>query len=155
MSVAKARKRLMERYHHLYKMYKVKELFKCFYCNMPADTIDHCPPLSYVGNFGVEFLEKNKIPMYKVPCCRECNSLLGDKMLPTLGERAEYLSDRLFKRYEIDVQSDLWSDDELDEMGYNMRKFISDSNDVKRISVRRVEYAKATASILLHNSVKE
>ena len=74
---------------------------KCFYCGAPATCLDHSPPLSRVSDY--EAL-KMTIPEYlKVPCCGECNLLLGDSLQDNLQSRHEHLKALLTARYTHDV----------------------------------------------------
>jgi hypothetical protein len=115
------RNRLYRTYNRLYTRHYIEEGYFCIYCLSPADTLDHVPPLAWIETFGTEALRKSKIPLATVPCCRECNSLLGDRKLLTVMDRLEYLEKRYNKLFDKLVR---WSDDELEEMGQSFQQSI-------------------------------
>jgi hypothetical protein len=66
--------------------------------------------------------KKDKIPATLVPCCRECNSALGDRQLWTVFDRLLYLEtyyDAYFKR-----QKAMWSEEEIEELGPSLRESV-------------------------------
>lgn len=58
----------------------------CAYCDLPADTLDHVPPMTWrsIGT-GLNY------HWIVVPACRFCNGTLGGKLLITMNERLRYL----------------------------------------------------------------
>lgn len=91
----------------------------CFYCGMPADTFDHHPPLSRVDDFlALSMLHERFI---KVPCCSECNNLLGSSLTYGLIGREALLKSMLRKKYKKSITHAQWSEEELDGLGKNLR----------------------------------
>lgn len=115
------RNRLYRTYNPLYTRHYIEEGYQCFYCNSPAETLDHVPPLSWIEPFGTEALSKAKIALSTVPCCRECNTFLGDRKLLTVDDRLEYLEKKYHTLFDKLVR---WSDEELAEMGESFQKSI-------------------------------
>lgn len=91
----------------------------CFYCGMPADTFDHHPPLSRVDDYRSLGLRYERF--VKVPCCRECNTLLGDSMTNSLLGREQLVKSLLRKKYKRFLTDADWRQTELDALGKNMR----------------------------------
>lgn len=115
------RNRLYRTYNTLYNRHYIEEGYVCIYCNSPAETLDHVPPLAWIEPFGLETLRKSGIPLSTVPCCRECNGLLGDRKLLTVEDRLEYLEKKYNSLFDKLVR---WSDDELEDMGESFQKSI-------------------------------
>ena len=59
-----------------YKAFRIKVLqrdqWSCFYCHMPADTVDHVIPISVAPDLVVSFENA-------VACCKSCNSRKGSR----------------------------------------------------------------------------
>jgi hypothetical protein len=117
----KERNRLYRTYNGLYSRHYIEEGYTCIYCACPAETLDHVPPLSWVETFGLEALRRSQIPLSTVPCCSECNRLLGARKLITVMDRLEFLEEKYHSLFEKLVR---WSDDELSEMGESFQKSI-------------------------------
>ena len=112
----------------------------CSYCGEYAETYDHVIPISYkhvsrrleVGNREA------------IPCCRECNSLLGNVFLHTVSYRAEYLIKKYKRRYSKIIKTPNWDMDELEDMGEGMRKSILARMDMRDILIERLTHLKQT-----------
>ena len=66
----------------------------CTYCGDLANTRDHIIPVSYTHGFRVFLGTK------WVWCCRECNTLLGNKMFDGIAGKAEYLYYALIEKHQ-------------------------------------------------------
>jgi len=115
---------------------------KCYYCGDKADTYDHVPAISTTYSLGVEALEKKGVRLYKVRCCRECNSILSDKMILFLEKRHEHLYEKYMKRYKKVFLYGVWTEKEMDEaeFDYNLRSYIESHNDIKSWIERRMQF---------------
>lgn len=97
----------------------IVELEPCAYCGMPADSKDHVIPRSYsrmmydVHNSRSKLLETFG---ETVPCCHECNSLLGATPALTVPERKKFVKAALKKRYRKVLKMPNWSEDEIDAL---------------------------------------
>ena len=109
-------------YHHLYERHYLEEGYVCMYCGEPADTLDHIPPLSVMRLLDAERRRKDGIVCSLVPCCRECNLVLGGRHLLTVADRLEFLEKHYEKKF--DKQESFWSDDEINELGFSLRNFV-------------------------------
>jgi hypothetical protein len=58
------------------------------------------------------------------PSCRECNSWLSSKSLRSLSERAAYVRSKLWAKMTARDKFVHWDEEELEEMGPNLRREI-------------------------------
>jgi 5-methylcytosine-specific restriction endonuclease McrA len=142
---AKNRRAYMSRYHTRYKPHQNARKGECIYCGLAADTSDHVPPVSVVYALGADHFEEAGIDLVLVPACRECNSLLGARMLPTLRERASFIADALRKRYAKQLAAPSWDSEEMEELGRNLGNMVSMQEAVKRMAKRRIAIAEYAA----------
>lgn len=87
-------------------------LFTCFYCGEPASTKDHMPPLSRFHDYYAIYDQHRPL---QVPCCNECNILLGATLQPNIYKRVEELKIKLTTRYKKIIRyMDIWDEDSLE-----------------------------------------
>lgn len=126
-----------ELHKHLYKPgFKSS---KCYYCNDPADTTDHVPSLREVYIRGVDFFESKRILFLTIPSCGVCNSALGDKGW-TPDQRAAMLYEYYSKKYTKILNQPHWDDEELEELGPNLRSAVDTSKIVHDWIERKLQY---------------
>jgi hypothetical protein len=102
-------------------------VYQCAYCGDPADSIDHTTPRWFVsGNY--ELIKR--YGLIKVHACRECNMLAGVKVDRTWPERKRRIAKALRKRYFKFLQAASWGEDELAELGPQLRKYVIQSDGV-------------------------
>ena len=110
----------------------------CVYCGRPAGTRDHVPPVSRVSDYEALGM---KIEVYiKVPACTECNNLGADELHPSFMDRAEFIKDKLSRKYARVLASPDWDDDELKELGKNLRSKVKAALAKKKPQLERIEY---------------
>ena len=100
----------------------------CVYCGWDADTVDHVLPRAWSGEAG-----RAAVPT--VPACRDCNSRLGNRHAPTIGERRRLVWESLERKHRKLLRCPGWTDDEIDEFGPRMRAEM-ESREAKRRMVR-------------------
>lgn len=99
----------------------------CTYCNQSSPfTKDHVIPKSYSGN--PSFAER-----YVVPCCTECNILLGAAPCHTVEERAAFLFERYSRRFKAELATPDWTAKELKELSPTFRKKIAAKESHKKL----------------------
>jgi len=128
-SPSKNRKKAASQYDHLYARVngeRANLYWKCVYCGRPADTIDHCPPISRVDDYRALGL-KREIYL-KVPSCAPCNRILGDSLQETFIDRAEHLKDKISRKYARHLRVAEWDEDEMEELGPNLRGSVAAAN---------------------------
>ena len=59
-----------------------------------------------------------------VPCCRECNSVLGASYQETAAERKDELKRRMRKRYEKILAMPNWTSGELAQLSPRMMEYV-------------------------------
>lgn len=121
-NLLKERKRLIQLHGHKYKRHFISEGFYCFYCADPANVLDHVPPLTVMDNLDYDYRRKNDIPCSLITCCNECNTALGNKKLFTVMDRLVFLES--YYDVKLQKQRNLWTDDEIDELGRNLKDFV-------------------------------
>lgn len=130
----KHRKLLVHLYHSRYKLH-LGSADGCFYCGDVAESIDHCPPLSWCDAKQIKWFEEKKIKFYLVRCCNQCNQKLSNKPFFTLEERAEfvkqYLQDKLSKFV-------VWDEEEIKEMSSMFKKMIKAKNQQRKYLMFRL-----------------
>lgn len=106
----------------------------CTYCGAEGGGYrDHVIPVSYTST--IRSFHKGAT----VPCCKECNSTLSDKMYCSVPDRAKYLFDRYTYKYKKLLETPSWSDDELEEMSNTLKKGILDRLAKREIVSDRID----------------
>lgn len=120
----------------------VKELrIPCYYCGVPADSIDHVPPKS-VRERIIQSGLSDRYPFVEIDSCRECNAVIGARTLWTLSERKKFIKRALRRRYAKFLRIPEWSPTELMKMGDRsvMRRFIENGIIVRDITLERIKW---------------
>lgn len=116
----------------------------CYYCGMPADSIDHVVPQVLLdqwrrlGDLENLQLATGRGRTLTVDCCRQCNCLLSDKYDATLAERKERLKVSLRRRYRKLLEMPEWTPSELEEMGPRLRQYIEAAMAQKAMVRKRI-----------------
>jgi hypothetical protein len=98
----------------------------CVYCGDPATTDDHVLPISYLARLGDPDLDHPAIRpgLIVVPACWPCNALLKDHVATTVEQKRAELKARLRRKYKRLLGTTEWGQDELDELGPALRRWI-------------------------------
>jgi len=141
--MAKSKDRIMwlEKYDHYYRFHHLFSTMKCIYCGQPKQHIDHTPPLSWVDANGSDYFIKNQIPFYKVPSCKDCNVILGDKPFFTIRQRKGYVAATLRERFAKELQNPMWDSEEMYALGDTLRSYIDVMQGSRLVLERRLDYA--------------
>jgi len=97
-------------------------LFDCEYCGQRAWGRDHVIPLAVT--FSGKRKKGHRGVGVTVPCCHECNSILGDRPILTVQERAAFLVRAYRKHYQTLLKMPEWTDEELDDLQSSLRASI-------------------------------
>ena len=118
-------------------MARSKLIYPCSYCNyLFAETLDHVIPHSYTSVHDKRNYDRSKV----VPCCKECNTILGNKMYTTISERGAYLHIRYKQKYKKLLSLPDWSKKELKQIKGNLKKkIIFNLNNKEKIELK-IEY---------------
>lgn len=84
----------------------------CFYCGERATQDEHVVAQVY------------DVETWTVRSCWECNALAGQEPFATITHKHEYIRDRRRLRYAKLLKMPEWTEDDLDEMGTNLRNTI-------------------------------
>ena len=115
----------------------------CTYCGgLERPTRDHVVPEAIKRNGKGKRFDIGPI----VPACHECNSLLGDRYLLTVRERAAYLLRRYRARYARLLATPEWTDEELDELGDRLRRVIIGAQMERADVLRRLNHLRLVAT---------
>lgn len=106
----------------------------CFYCGDTANSLDHLVPRCTIRTSSRFLRNQGKEPGEKVAACKECNSLLSDFPFKDLGIRADFVLQKLKKRYKKLLSFTLDYDDFLD-IGPGLLSYFNET-------IRRQEFAK-------------
>jgi 5-methylcytosine-specific restriction endonuclease McrA len=110
----------------------------CVYCGQPADTLDHCPPLSRIDDY--ESLGLRRELYLTVPSCRHCNALAADSLQDNIFERIDYVKDRLSNKLKKYLKKIEWDDEEIEELGPSLASAVLANNKKTELAISRVEY---------------
>ena len=144
------RKTLESLYDHRYRRLNGDRealYWRCVYCGLPADTVDHFPPLSRVHDYDA--VDESGIYV-KFPCCRQCNSIAADVLDESFLDRIERVKNKLARKYAKYVRpsSDLWDEDELNELDYNLRSKVLENSKKSEIYLARIDYYDSVDIVL-------
>jgi len=118
--------------------------YSCYYCGILTSGIDHVIPkaiLQYFDNTDISKLQpiiKNRI--LTIPCCTECNHLLGANYQRTLKERKLFLKQKLRKRYKKILNLPNWNENEIKELKSHLQQFVRKGIEEKRIIKERLKW---------------
>ena len=109
----------------------------CTYCGEPSDTKDHVTPVSeyQISRKNVSY-SRDKV----IPCCKECNNVLGNINVFRISERANYLYHRYRDKYKRHINLPRWSKDEILSQSKNVQQSIYDAQQLKLIIFDRLEF---------------
>jgi hypothetical protein len=118
----------------------------CYYCGVPADTIDHVVPKSLLdavrdsGEEGLIAAVSERHRRMTVPSCHECNSLAGALYHQTLDERADFVRERLARRYARILAMPDWSPSEIATLSERLQKHVIAGLLKRDLARRRLRY---------------
>lgn len=132
----------VETHREIYDVhYRTKfEWFRqCIYCGEPAHGVDHVWPI--IRCVGLELARPSvrremKQGLNRVPCCAECNLLAGARPFRLIREKRAFIHALIARKYKRLCTSIIWDEDDLQDIGRNLRsKIVADMN--KAIEIRR------------------
>lgn len=125
--------------------------YDCTYCGAPADTVDHVTPISY--NYTARSKNAKHMGGERVPCCRECNGLLGAKALFSVPERAQEVAECLERRYRKEINAPIWEEKDLIKLGDSLQKQIRAKQYLRLEALERIRNASSVAQGLLESAI--
>jgi hypothetical protein len=125
---------------------RIIKLIKCTYCgDTNVMTRDHPSPVCSSGK------KRMYAPWDTVPCCSECNSLLGAYPVRDINNRCAYLFGKYAKKYSSLLSTADFSEDELDNLGYNLSKMVIASINQRDFIRSKLDCLSIRAELLVHN----
>lgn len=97
--------------------YNREEGLTCFYCGEIANARDHITPVACEGARIFKGKET-------VNACNECNNFLGANAPYNLYDRLKLLEAKMIQRYKLDKSVPEWAEEELNELGTNLRSHV-------------------------------
>lgn len=111
----------------------------CTYCGDHAQSLDHVIPKTFEDTCS---FARTKV----VPCCHECNSLLGDAFVHCVGGRADYVRALITERHNKVLSMPDWDTDELEDMSDRMRASIMCAMRHKKAIQARLSHCEHVAA---------
>ena len=113
---------------------------RCVYCGSPFDVCrDHVIPTSYLRT------KRRYEGDWLVPACRECNSTLGDRLIFNVPDRACYILGQVQRTKAKYLNSVVWDEEELTELGHNLRTYVESFQLTKKFYELRTAHLKAVS----------
>lgn len=78
---------------------------QCFYCERPANSMDHILPQRVAELLPYERWPKELLQI--VPCCKQCNSIAGAKLFTTVRAKQQFIRMRLKRMHMLSVIADV------------------------------------------------
>lgn len=130
----------------------------CTYCGMSAQAQDHVISRRMREVFKNAELAAIVHPPDTVPCCHECNSIAGAKLFLSISQKRRYIKEQLRRRYRKVLDIPTWTQAELDELGYGLRRHVEASIELRDLVKMRLQWPKhpkADRHTLLLNALAE
>jgi hypothetical protein len=109
----------------------LKEPSPCYYCGQDATGYDHVIPYCVVGH-NTDL----------VPCCPECNSLLGSTVYDDALDKKLYIATRLKDRYRKLLRMKDFSEDELNSFTGMLGIEIREEMIARKAILQRIAFAE-------------
>lgn len=110
----------------------------CFYCGCVATDYDFSPPLQYAEFY---FKTREDADFYKVPACGECHGFLKNDKSGLLGQRIDRIKKILSEKYKKAIRVyEMWDNDEVDELDYQLKHSIKAGLVLGEESYRRCKF---------------
>ena len=116
----------------------------CVYCGMPAWTTDHFLPLSVVSALDGIVIRPNGRVL--VPACGHCNSVARDALFKTVAAKRRYIQKRLAEKNAKLLSLPTWTDEQLKELGPNLRAKIKADINRRRVIEDRIAWRNSKNS---------
>lgn len=123
-------------YHHRYRRVSNLDYSVCFYCGCASGAEDHVPPLATVDRFGTDALAE--VDFVLVPACHTCNSMLSDKPIMSIKNRAAVLLGRYLETHANIVLLPDWGS-EVDELTGHLREYVENTRSQKAVLEIRIQ----------------
>jgi hypothetical protein len=89
----------------------------------------------------------------KVPSCVHCNSILGNKIFETFGQRKAHVNKRLLVKFKRELAFLAWDKNELNELGRGLRARIKMGMENAQWASRRIWFSGVPTSADVPNEI--
>ena len=99
----------------------------CIYCGGPKECLDHVFPVSIASGLKLSAQGVKKVlfqGLNVIPCCNSCNLIAGDRHLTKILDKRHYIQKKLKQNYYKKLRTVNWDDDEIQELGKNMKEHV-------------------------------
>lgn len=116
----------------------------CTYCGDAAETLDHLIPVSFQTNErNLSGSARHRAALGPtVPCCSDCNNMLGNKMVHTIHGRANVCARGMRRRFKKVLLSPRWDAEDLAELGPNLRSSVVAGEGMRKLVEARIWFAE-------------
>ena len=118
---------------------EAQQEYACVYCGLGGDSVDHVPPSSVRPSL-IALGIASRYPFVEVRCCRECNSLLGNRAYWTVPQRKHYIKAQLKRRYLKFLRIPDWTELELARLSLTLRDHTLHGLAVRDITRQRIAH---------------
>ena len=122
---------------HLYTRIKTNS---CIYCGDLCNSVDHVPSIHSVDRLGTLHFDNLNVVLLAVDSCIECNVVLKDSPAYTVLDRVKLLAKRYKKKYKSDLDTPVWSVEEIDELDYSLSSYIEQRMIIKTWIERKLSF---------------
>lgn len=105
----------------------------CVYCGVIADTEDHLLPRTWTG----EAVRKHVIT---IPACRQCNSHINDRYMPSITARRTEAHRYIERKYRKVLQIPKWTKEDLGALGKSLRSSVESGLNEQRLARARLAW---------------
>lgn len=112
----------------------------CYYCGLTATGIDHVVPRNMLKRIGELDLEPSPLRVLKVPCCKECNNLLGGSYDESLLTRKRRLRQSLKRKYAKILKHPKWGHLDRSGIGYTLDSHLAYSEQQRVMILNRLAW---------------
>jgi hypothetical protein len=114
----------------------------CFFCGLRGNHKHHVDPRAASGKDYFQGIEY-------VYSCNECNSAINDNIFYYIHEEVEFLIDYYEDKYKLNKPVVEWSDEEINELGVELKQRIKKHLALRRKNEDRWLYLKSLRNYLI------
>lgn len=123
--------------------FREENKYVCIYCGASSECRDHVIPVCYLS------LGRNYDPAKEwiVPACNSCNHMAGAFIAFSIPEKAKYILKKFKKKYGKFLRQPEWTQEEMDELDYNLRTMVWGGLVAKRLALERQKILEKTCEL--------
>ena len=119
---------------------EIRSMNHCAYCGeVEGLQRDHVIPTSYLRQ------KRRYEGDWLVPACSECNRTLGSELIFNVPDRALWVMTAYQRKYRKLIRAIPWDEEEIAELGHNLKLLILAQEKAAREIRRRIEYLRMVA----------